>query len=122
MLLRLAFIIAAQLAGGEMRFSMTDKCGKRLNCWNSMPMRWRTVEVDPAGDVGPLKDQASGVDPLELVHTPQQRALSATVRSDDHRAFAAADLQVDAGEHLEFAVALWTDSSSTMTSVSFPRP
>ena len=33
------------------RFSVTVRCGKRLNCWNTMPIRRRTASMSTSGSV-----------------------------------------------------------------------
>ena len=88
--------------------SSTVRCGNRLNCWKTIPMRLphpRDVGA-AAGDLAALEEDPARVERLEQVDAAQQRALPAAARADHDEHLAGRDLQVDPVEHEVVAEAL----------------
>jgi hypothetical protein len=86
----------------------TVMCGKRLNCWKTMPIRERTaVEVGVGiGDVDALDQDLPGGGLLEPVDAAQQGRLARAGGTDHADHLAVVDVEVDALEHLVVAEAL----------------
>ena len=56
----------------------------------------------PAGDFLPPQEDFPAVNGFQSVDTPQQRALSASARPDDHHDLAFPDVQGDPAQHTGF--------------------
>ena len=89
-------------------FSSAVMCGKRLNCWKTMPMSARSRGRSTSGivHVEPVDDQPAGLDLLEPVDAADQRALAGAARAADHEDLAPRPRLGDALEHLQRAEAL----------------
>ena len=72
----------------SVRLSIAVRCGKRLNCWKTIPIRCRTAETSTpfARDLLALEEDPARLDRLEQVDAAQERALAAAARADDRRA------------------------------------
>ena len=92
----------------SVRLSMVVRCGKRLNCWKTIPTRCRTLATSAPlpRDLLAFEVDAPLLDRLEEVHAAQQRALAAPARADDHEHLAVRDAQVDPVEDEVVAEAL----------------
>ena len=75
----------------SVRLSITFRCGKRLNCWKTIPIRCRTPERRRPSPVisSPSKKIRPGPNRLEQVDAAQQRALAAAARPDHDEHLAA---------------------------------
>ena len=84
----------------SVRLSSAVSCGKRLNCWKTIPIRCLIRrDVDTlARDLLALEEDPAGLDRLEQVDAAEQRALPASARPDDTQHLAGLDAQVDAVE------------------------
>ena len=87
--------------GPSVTFSSTVRCGNRLNDWNTMPSRRRSVLVEPGRrDVDAVEQDAAVVDRLEQVDAAQQRRLARARRADEAHDLVVVDVEVDVGQHL----------------------
>ena len=84
----------------SVRLSSAVRCGKRLNCWKTIPIRCLIAETSTPlrGDLLALEEDPAGLDRLEQVDAAEQRALAASARPDDAQHLAGLDAQVDAVE------------------------
>ena len=120
---RVAFLLAppprsgrAPFPGAMVTFCSAVRWGKRLNCWKTIPTRWRTKsssqpaspvpEPRSPADVVALEEDLALLRRLEQVDAAQQGALAGAARAEDADDFAFGDLEVDAAQHLEVAEAL----------------
>ena len=84
---------ASPSSGASMMFSSAVMWGKRLNDWNTMPTRVRSVgRFTPAArDRVAQHDDVALLDPLEPVHAADQRALARARRPAHHHHLAGGD-------------------------------
>ena len=60
----------------SVRLSITVRCGKRLNCWKTIPIRWRTPETSaPLRVISSPRRRSARLQRLEQVDAAQERAL-----------------------------------------------
>ena len=92
----------------SVRLSITFRCGKRLNCWKTIPICWRIADdVDALPrDLLALEEDPTLLDRLEQVHAAQECALAATARPDHDEHLAALHAEVDPVEDEVVAEAL----------------
>ena len=72
-----------------MTFFFTDRCGKRLNCWNTMPSFWRTALMStplavmscPSNTIWPLVGVSSRLTQRSIVDLPEPEGPSTTTTS-----------------------------------------
>ena len=107
-------ILFAERSGRAM-LSSAVRCGKRLNCWKTMPTCRRSCSGPPrfslaAAEPRPVLDaehaDRSLARLLEQVDRAQQRRLARAGRAEDDDVLAGVDGEVDAVEHLLVAVRL----------------
>jgi hypothetical protein len=90
-------------------FSITVRCGKRLNCWNTMPTFSRSVLSDarsgPRAGILVAFGRERSIDPdraalnrLERGEATQKRALPGAARPDDDQDLTCAELETDVGQ------------------------
>ena len=93
--------------------SIAVRCGKKLKCWNTIPMSRRCLAAS-RGDISrslswrfAVADQIAvdveppGGDRLEMVDTPQEGRLARTRRPDEYQHLAAVDRQGHALQDLQ---------------------
>ena len=89
--------------GASVRFSSTVRCGKRLNCWNTMPTSRRIFSIAFTSSVisVPVHDDAALLVLLQPVDAADQRGLARARRPADHDALAGVHDEVDVAQDVE---------------------
>ena len=87
------------LRGANVTLSSTVRCGKRLKCWNTMPMRWRSSSGLSRQHRPAVEQDVALVGFVQPVERPQQRRLAGTGRPDHRGGGACGHVDVDAAEH-----------------------
>ena len=92
----------------SVRLSITFRCGKRLNCWKTIPMRCLSAVTSTPFLLisSPSKKIRPSWNRLEQVHAAQQCALAASARPDHDEHLAALHVEVDPVEDEVVAEAL----------------
>ena len=89
-----------------MTFCRAVMCGKRLNCWKTMPTLRRSCRSTASAaqcavrfEMQILDADPAALEGFERVDAAQQRALAAARRADNRRDLAAFDFERDAVEN-----------------------
>ena len=94
------------LRGPSVTLSSTDRCGNRLNDWNTMPTSWRRALQSASASMRPSLHQrvaadldAAALGVLQAVAAAQEGALARTAGADDDHHLRGQHVEVDAVQH-----------------------